>query len=37
MFLDKLYLTAQRIKHSDYTDKNTYYDYYTLNNTGTDG
>jgi hypothetical protein len=37
VFLDKLYSTAQRIKHGGYTDENTYRDYYAPNNAGTDG
>ena len=35
MFLDQLYLTAQRIKHGSHTNENTYYDYYVPNNTRT--
>jgi hypothetical protein len=34
MYIDKLYLVTQRIKYNSHTNKNTYYDYYVLNNTG---
>ena len=35
VFLDKLYSTAQRIKHGGYTDKNTHRDHYAPNNART--
>jgi hypothetical protein len=37
MCTDKLYSTTQRIKYNGHTDKNTYRDYYALNDTGVDG
>ena len=37
MFLDKLYSTAQRMKHGSHTSENTHCDHYAPNNAGTDG
>ncbi len=33
MYINKLYLLTQRMIYSGYIDENTYYNYYTLNNT----